>query len=164
MIILESAIADLDGKQMPGDVVFKLYDTYGFPLDLTADIARERGLTIDEQGFETAMSAQRDRARAASKFASTLKLTGHAPTVKIDIKTEFLGYEGIAGVSEIHSLYRDEAAVDSLSEGEEGAVILLSTPFYAESGGQIGDSGILIAAGKLFRGADTQKSANAIVH
>ncbi|MCH8100275.1 MAG: alanine--tRNA ligase, partial [Proteobacteria bacterium] len=164
MIILESAIADLDGKQIPGDVVFKLYDTYGFPLDLTADIARERGLTIDEQGFETAMSAQRDRARAASKFASTLKLTGHAPTVKIDMKTEFLGYEGIAGVSEIHSLYRDGAAVDSLSEGEEGAVILLSTPFYAESGGQIGDSGILVAAGNLFHVDDTQKSANAIVH
>ncbi|MCH8278840.1 MAG: alanine--tRNA ligase, partial [Proteobacteria bacterium] len=164
MIILESAIADLDGKQIPGDVVFKLYDTYGFPLDLTADIARERGLTIDGQGFETAMSTQRDRARAASKFASTLKLTGHAPTVKIDMKTEFLGYEGIAGVSEIHSLYRDGAAVDSLSEGEEGAVILLSTPFYAESGGQIGDSGILIAAGNLFRVEDTQKSANAIVH
>ena len=164
MIILESAIADLDGKQIPGDVVFKLYDTYGFPLDLTADIARERGLTIDERGFETAMSTQRDRARAASKFGSTLKLTGHAPTVKIDMKTEFLGYEGIAGVSEIHSLYRDGAAVDSLSEGEEGAVILLSTPFYAESGGQIGDSGILVAAGNLFHVDDTQKSANAIVH
>ncbi|MCH8160012.1 MAG: alanine--tRNA ligase [Proteobacteria bacterium] len=164
MIILESAIADLDGKQIPGDVVFKLYDTYGFPLDLTADIARERGLTIDEQGFETAMSGQRDRARAASKFASTLKLTGHAPTVKIDMKTEFLGYEGIAGVSEIHSLYKDGAAVDSLSAGEEGAVILLSTPFYAESGGQIGDSGILVAAGNLFHVDDTQKSANAIVH
>ena len=164
MIILESAIADLDGKQIPGDVVFKLYDTYGFPLDLTADIARERGLTIDEQGFETAMSTQRDRARAASKFGSTLTLTGHAPTVKIDLKTEFLGYDGIAGVSEIHSLYRDGAAVDSLSEGEEGAVILLSTPFYAESGGQIGDSGILVAAGNLFHVDDTQKSANAIVH
>ena len=164
MKILESAILDLDGKQIAGDVVFKLYDTYGFPLDLTADIARERGLTIDEEGFETAMTQQRDRARAASKFGSPHKLTGHAPTVKIEIETEFLGYEGTEGVSEIHSLYRDGEAVDILREGEAGAVILSSTPFYAESGGQIGDSGILVDDGKLFHVDDTQKSGNANVH
>jgi len=110
------------------------------------------------------MSTQRERARAASKFGSTLKLTGHAPTVKITTKTEFLGYDGTEAVSEIHSLYRDGTAVETLSAGEEGVVILSSTPFYAESGGQVGDSGILVDAGNLFHVDDTQKSGKANVH
>jgi len=159
MEILEGAIESLDGKQIPGDVVFKLYDTYGFPLDLTADIARERGLTIDEDGFEAAMGEQRDRARAASKFSAV----GN-DGLKTDAESAFSGYEGTEGASEIVSLFKDGKKVDSLADGEEGAVVLSSTPFYAESGGQIGDTGILVDDGKLFRVDDTQKSGKAIVH
>ena len=159
MEILEAAIADLDGKQLPGDVVFKLYDTYGFPVDLTADIARERGLTVDEAGFEAAMEGQRERARAASKFG-----VAGSDALKTDAKTEFLGYEGTEGASEIVALFKDGETVDQLADGDEGAVVLASTPFYAESGGQIGDTGILVADGKLFRVDDTQKSGDANVH
>ncbi|NCF74428.1 MAG: alanine--tRNA ligase [Gammaproteobacteria bacterium] len=159
MEILESAIADLNGTQLPGDVVFKLYDTYGFPVDLTADIARERELTVDEKGFETAMEQQRNRARAASKFG-----VADAGSLQTDAETEFLGYEGTEASSEVVSLYRDGNPVDSLAAGDEGAVILSSTPFYAESGGQMGDKGIFVSAGKLFRVDDTQKSGKANVH
>ena len=164
MEILESAIRGLDGTEIPGDVVFKLYDTYGFPVDLTADIARERNLTIDERGFEKSMEQQRDRARSASKFGATLKITGHAPTVDVSSETEFLGYEGTEAASKIVSLFREGKPVKSLSEGDDGAVILSSTPFYAESGGQIGDTGILVDDGRLFRVDDTQKSGKASAH
>jgi len=157
--ILEAAIADLKGKQIPGEVVFKLYDTYGFPVDLTADIARERDLTVDEEGFEAAMGQQRDRARAASKFAAA-----GGESLKTDAETEFLGYDGTEAASKIVSLFKDGKSVDALSAGDEGAVILSSTPFYAESGGQIGDTGILVADGNLFDVADTQKSGKANVH
>ena len=159
MEILEAAIADLDGKELPGELVFKLYDTYGFPVDLTADIARERDLTVDEGGFEAAMEGQRERARASSKFAAA----GGAG-LKTDAATEFLGYEGTEAASEVVALFRDGDSVDELEEGDEGAVVLASTPFYAESGGQIGDTGILVDAGKLFRVDDTQKSGDANVH
>ena len=159
MDILEAAIADLSGKQLPGDVVFKLYDTYGFPVDLTADIARERGLTVDEAGFEAAMEQQRDRARAASKFG-----VAGGDSLRIETETEFLGYDGTEAASVIVSLFKDGAPVDALFEGDEGAVVLSSTPFYAESGGQIGDTGILVEEGKLFRVDDTRKSGKANVH
>jgi len=159
MDMLESAIAELDGQQIPGDVVFKLYDTYGFPVDLTADIARERNLTIDNQGFEKAMDQQRDRARAASRFG-----TAEGESLKTDADTEFLGYDGIEGASKIVSLFKDGKPVKSLGTGDDGAVILSSTPFYAESGGQVGDTGILVDDGKLFRVDDTRKSGKAIVH
>ncbi len=159
MDILESAIAELDGQQIPGDVVFKLYDTYGFPVDLTADIARERNLTIDNHGFEKAMDEQRDRARAASRFG-----TAEDESLKTDAETEFLGYDGTDGVSKIVSLFKDGKPVKSLNAGDDGAVILSSTPFYAESGGQVGDTGILVDDGKLFRVDDTQKSGKANVH
>ena len=158
MEILEAAIADLDGKQLPGDVVFKLYDTYGFPVDLTADIARERGLEVDQQGFEAAMEGQRERARAASKFS-----VAGGDGLKTDAKTEFLGYVGTEASCEIIALFQDGKAVDELATGDDGAVILASTPFYAESGGQIGDTGILVDEGKLFRVDDTQKSGDANV-
>ena len=158
MEILEAAIADLDGKQLPGDVVFKLYDTYGFPVDLTADIARERGLEVDQQGFEAAMEGQRERARAASKFS-----VAGGDGLKTDAKTEFLGYAGTEASCEIIALFQDGKAVDELATGDDGAVILASTPFYAESGGQIGDTGILVDEGKLFRVDDTQKSGDANV-
>ncbi len=159
MDILESAISTLDGRQIPGDVVFKLYDTYGFPVDLTADIARERELTIDEPGFEVAMEEQRNRARASSKFSAA-----SGGQLRTDATSEFLGYDGTEGSSEILALFRDGEAVDALAAGEEGAVVLTATPFYAESGGQIGDTGILVNTGQLFRVDDTQKSGDAILH
>jgi len=159
MEILEAAIAALDGKTIPGDVVFRLYDTYGFPVDLTADIARERGLAIDQPGFEAAMDEQRERARAASKFGA-----GAGASLKTDARTEFLGYAGCEAESRVVALFRDGDSVDSLAAGDEGAVVLESTPFYAESGGQVGDTGILVDEGKLFRVDDTQKSGDANVH
>jgi alanyl-tRNA synthetase len=159
MEILEAAIADLEGNEIPGDVVFKLYDTYGFPVDLTADVARERELSIDQTGFEAAMQGQRDKAKAASKFGA---VSGDA--LKTDAQTEFLGYAGTEGAGEVVALFKDGASVDELANGDEGAVVLSSTPFYAESGGQIGDTGILVDDGKLFRVDDTQKSGDATVH
>ncbi|MBT8106615.1 MAG: alanine--tRNA ligase [Gammaproteobacteria bacterium] len=158
--ILEAAIADLgENKELPGDVAFKLYDTYGFPVDLTADIARERELSVDEKGFEAAMEGQRERARGSSKFSAA---SGDA--LKTDAKTDFLGYEGTEGSSKIVALFKGGETVEELQEGDEGAVVLASTPFYAESGGQIGDQGILVDEGKLFRVDDTQKSGDANVH
>ena len=159
MEILEAAIADLEGKQLPGDIVFKLYDTYGFPVDLTADIARERDLTIDEKGFEAAMEQQRDRARSASKFGAT-----GGDALKTDAETEFLGYDGTEAASRIVALFKEGQVVGTLEQGDDGAVVLSATPFYAESGGQIGDTGILVEDGKLFRVDDTQKSGKANVH
>ena len=159
MEILEAAIAELDGKELPGDVVFKLYDTYGFPVDLTADVARERGLSVDQAGFESAMQAQKDKAKAASKFGAA-----GDDSLKTDAKTEFLGYKGTEGSSQVVALFKDGVAVDALADGDEGAVVLAATPFYAESGGQIGDKGILVEDGKLFRVDDTQKSGDANVH
>lgn len=123
MEILESAISELKGEQIPGAVVFKLYDTYGFPIDLTADIARERELTIDHDGFEAAMGQQRDRARAASKFGSAAR-----DTLKTNTETEFLGYDGTDAASEIVALYKGDESVDSLQADEEGIIILSATP------------------------------------
>jgi alanyl-tRNA synthetase len=159
MEILESAIRELDGTEIPGDIVFKLYDTYGFPVDLTADIARERDMTVDEAGFEAAMEGQRARARASSKFGAEA-----SGMFKTDAETEFLGYGGTESVGKIVSLYKGGESVNALSAGDEGAVILSSTPFYAESGGQIGDTGILVGHVRLFRVDDTQKSGKANVH
>jgi len=164
MEILEGAIGKLKGKEIPGDVVFKLYDTYGFPVDLTADIARERGLTVDEKGFEEAMTGQRDRARAASKFSvgvAKLDLTGHAATANA---TSFTGYDSTEGKSKVIALFADDKPVDKLSVGDDGAVILSSTPFYAESGGQIGDTGVLSAGDHSFTVIDTRKAGDVVVH
>ena len=159
MEILEQSIASLDGKLIPGDVVFKLYDTYGFPVDLTADIARERGLVVDQDGFEQSMAVQRKKAKAASKFGVSM-----GEGIETDAETAFLGYEGTEATSEIVALFADGQPVEKLSVGEDGAVILSSTPFYAESGGQIGDTGILKAGDHSFTVVDTQKSGNASVH
>ena len=159
MEILESAIVELKSKEIPGDVVFKLYDTYGFPVDLTADVARERELTIDQAGFEAAMRGQQEKAKAASKFGAV----GDA-NLKSDAESNFLGYDGTDAVSKIVELYKDGEPVEVLKAGEDGAVVLSTTPFYAESGGQIGDKGILAEEGRLFRVDDTQKSGKAIVH
>jgi len=159
MEILESAIAKLKGRELPGDIVFKLYDTYGFPVDLTADIARERDLSVDQAGFDQRMAAQRDRARAASKFG-----TGKEAAIKTDLTSEFSGYDGTSDASEVTALYKDGNEVESLAEGDEGAVILKSTPFYAESGGQVGDTGVLAFDSGSFLVFDTQKSGKANVH
>ena len=157
--ILETAIGELQGSQLPGEVVFKLYDTYGFPVDLTADIARERDLTIDEDGFEAAMEEQRNRARAASKFP-TADISG----IKAASETEFSGYDGTEGSSTIVEIFKDDASVDALSAGEEGVLILALTPFYAESGGQVGDTGLIESDSGSFAVADTQKSGKANIH
>ncbi|NNE59674.1 MAG: alanine--tRNA ligase, partial [Woeseia sp.] len=133
MEILEQAIKKLKGKEIPGEVVFKLYDTYGFPVDLTADIARERDLSVDTAGFEAAMEAQRERARAASKFGAD-----DSAALRTDAVSEFSGYEGVEGSGTVVALFREGAAVEELGEGQGGTVVLDKTPFYAESGGQIG--------------------------
>ena len=157
MRILEDAIDELDGKVIPGEVVFKLYDTYGFPLDLTADIAREHELDVDTEGFEREMAAQRERARAASNFGAE-----QSADVQLDGETDFTGYERLDDRSTVIGLFKDGEAIDSLSAGEKGMVVLDRTPFYAESGGQAGDAGKLIANGMQFSVSDTQKQGGAV--
>lgn len=157
--ILEQDLAQLQGNVVPGDVVFKLYDTYGFPMDLTADIARERELSIDEAGFEREMEAQRERARSASAFGMD-----YNSLVKVDSATEFLGYDATEGQGKIIALYKDGQSVDQLGEGEQGVVVLDRTPFYAESGGQVGDSGFLQAGAARFDVRDTTKTGGAFLH
>lgn len=159
MEMLETAIADMSGRQLAGDVVFKLYDTYGFPVDLTADIARERNLSIDQQGFEDQMSAQRNRARAASKFGA-----GDIGGVKTDIASKFSGYTGVQEPSSICAIFVEGEEVDSIAAGDSAIVILQSTPFYAESGGQIGDTGVIESDQGAFAVSDTQKSGRANIH
>jgi alanyl-tRNA synthetase len=149
---------------IPGETVFRLYDTYGFPLDLTADVARERGLSIDQAGFDAAMEAQRGRARAASKFGTDLR-----DSVKLAGKTDFLGYDRLADRGVVTSLIFDGAVVDTLGPGQEGQVVLDHTPFYAESGGQIGDAGVLVRLGEdrvatRFIVHDTQKIGASFAH
>ncbi|MDD1960781.1 alanine--tRNA ligase [Pseudomonas sp. 39004] len=157
--ILEQDLAQLQGDVVPGDVVFKLYDTYGFPMDLTADIARERELTIDEAGFEREMDAQRERARSASAFGMD-----YNSLVKVDTATDFLGYTTTEGQAKVIALYKDGQAVEQLGEGEQGVVILDRTPFYAESGGQVGDCGYLQAGAVRFDVRDTTKTGGAFLH
>ena len=144
---------------IPGDIVFKLYDTYGFPADLTADIARERDLGIDQAGFDAAMEAQRRRSQEASKFGVDLR---GGP--RIESRTVFEGYEGLAGAGRVVALLKEGAAVEALDAGEQGEVVLDRTPFYAESGGQVGDAGMLSAAGVSFQVQDTQKRGAAYAH
>jgi alanyl-tRNA synthetase len=150
MTVLESALASGE-KLLDGDTVFKLYDTYGFPVDLTADIGRERGVRIDMAGFEAAMEQQRERARAASRFsaAAGLEYSGN--------KTEFHGYETLSLRSKVIALYREGVQVRELQSGDVGVVVLDRTPFYAESGGQVGDRGELVGAAGTFSVDDTQK-------
>ncbi len=159
MALLDGAIGQLSGRQIPGETVFRLYDTYGFPVDLTNDIARERGLTIDEAGFETAMEAQRARARAASRFGVDLRAG-----VTVEGQTSFTGYEAERGQGRIVGLLRGDGRVEVLRAGEEGQVVLDATPFYAESGGQVGDRGVLTTDGARFVVSDTRKLGKAHVH
>ncbi|CEO38216.1 alanine--tRNA ligase [Photobacterium kishitanii] len=159
LTILNEALDNIDGNVLDGETVFKLYDTYGFPADLTNDVARERGFSIDEDGFETAMAAQRQRARDAGNFG-----VDYNDAIKVDAETEFCGYSSTDGEGVIVALYRDGNAVDSINAGENALVVLSNTPFYAESGGQCGDSGLLTAEGVVFNVADTQKFGAATGH
>ena len=159
MALLDTAIRNTSGKVIDGETVFKLYDTYGFPVDLTADIARERGLSVDHEGFEAAMDAQRERARAASKFGVDMR--GGAT---FDTRTLFQGYEGLKADGRVVALLKNGAAVDELSAGDQGEVVLDRTPFYAESGGQVGDAGELAGPGLRFIVEDTLKRGAAHSH
>ncbi len=159
MGLLEEAIHNARGKTIAGEAVFKLYDTFGFPVDLTADIARERGLAIDQPGFEAAMEAQRERARAASKFGVELR-----EGVSVEGRTDFSGYDGVIDQGRVVELINAGAKVERLHAGEEGQVVLDRTPFYAEAGGQVGDQGTLTAPGVRFEVQDTQKLGSAHAH
>ncbi|WP_417659489.1 alanine--tRNA ligase [Pseudidiomarina sp.] len=157
--ILNEALTELDDTVLPGELVFKLYDTFGFPMDLTADMAREKGLTIDEAGFNAAMEAQRQRAQQASNFG-----VDYNERLKSSQKSEFLGYTDVTGESEIVELFANGEAVSELPAESKGIVVLTRTPFYAESGGQIGDTGKLIVNGGEFVVEDTQYIGKAIAH
>ncbi|EGR0069081.1 alanine--tRNA ligase [Vibrio vulnificus] len=159
MVILNEALDALEGKELDGETVFKLYDTYGFPADLTNDVARERDFTIDEAGFEKAMEEQRQRAREAGQFG-----TDYNAKIKTESETEFCGYTGTQGNSVVAEIFVEGEAADSLSAGDKAIIILGETPFYAESGGQCGDSGVLKTESGLFQVEDTQKLGNAIAH
>ncbi len=157
MKILEQSVVGLQGEEIAGETVFKLYDTYGFPTDLTADIARERGLTLDMDGFEREMEAQRERARAASRFGmeQTIDIT-------LDGITDFTGYERLEDKATVVALFRDGRSVDTLGDKEAGMVVLDCTPFYAESGGQAGDTGVLMLGEASFEVMDTRKQGGAV--
>ena len=159
MRVLEDAIDGLEGGVIPGETVFRLYDTYGFPVDLTADVARERSLGVDLEEFERAMEGQRARARASSRF----KADGEA-TIDVGGASTFTGYDRLDGKAAIVALLRDGREVERLDPEEEGWVVLDETPFYAESGGQVGDRGRLVAGGVGFEITDTQRHGDAIVH
>ncbi|MSQ89443.1 MAG: alanine--tRNA ligase [Betaproteobacteria bacterium] len=150
MGLLEGALASGE-KLLEGEIIFKLYDTFGFPVDLTADICRERGVSLDLAGFEAAMGQQRERARAASKFTASAGLD------YVGRKTEFRGYDTLSLSANVIALYREGSPAGQLSAGEAGVVVLDQTPFYAESGGQVGDQGELVGSAGTFSVADTQK-------
>ena len=157
MKILEACVEKMTAKVIPGDVVFQLYDTYGFPVDLTADYARENDLTVDHAGFDIAMGAQRDRARAAKNFGAD-----YNQTIKLDAETEFTGYQKTNDQAQIIGLFQNSEAVETLAEGTEGVVVLDSTPFYAESGGQVGDLGRIEVDGAVFEVTNTQKQGGSL--
>ncbi len=161
MVLLEDILDNLEGDTISGDDVFKLYDTYGFPADLTADIARERHLNIDHNGFDIAMGLQRERAQQASQFG-----TDYNQQLKSDHKTDFKGYTNHASSATVVELFNthEHEAVNQLNAGEQGIVILDHTPFYAESGGQVGDTGLLHLDSGVFEVEDTIKLGNAFAH
>ncbi len=157
--ILDEKTAALTSPVIPGELVFLLYDTYGFPTDLTLDIARERRLQVDMAGFEREMEKQRERARAASQFAAD-----YAERLEIAARTEFTGYEHVVGESSVVALMVDGEPRERMEAGQEGAVVLERTPFYAEAGGQVGDRGVLRNASTLFEVQDTRKLGSVHAH
>ena len=159
MRILEDALEALQDETIPGEVVFKLYDTYGFPTDLTGDIARERGLQLDMAGFEAAMEAQRERARSASRFSAA-----EDQDLTFEGTSAFNGYNALSQQAKVVALFKEGTAEQSLNVGDEGYLVLDTTPFYAESGGQVGDTGMIAANGVQVRVLDTVKSGETHLH
>ncbi|SDL39505.1 alanyl-tRNA synthetase [Modicisalibacter muralis] len=160
MGLLEAALGELDGEVLAGETVFKLYDTYGFPFDLTADICRERGVTLDELGFQRALEAQRERARAASQFGAD-----YTASLELEGETTFTGYQRLEDEARVTALVDESGnALVELDEGAKGVVVLDRTPFYGESGGQVGDTGYLEADGVRFQVTDTQKQGGHHLH
>jgi alanyl-tRNA synthetase len=159
LALLDDELAKLQGDTLDGETAFRLYDTYGFPVDLTADVCRERGLKVDEQGFEQAMEAQRRRARESSGFGAD-----YNSLIRVDGASQFNGYDREEQQAKVTALFRDGQPVDEIHAGEEAVVVLDETPFYGESGGQVGDKGVLKAAGIEFVVSDAQKYGQAIGH
>lgn len=159
LALLDEELAKLKGDTLDGETAFRLYDTYGFPVDLTADVCRERNIKVDEAGFEAAMEEQRRRARESSGFGAD-----YNAMIRVDSASEFKGYEALELTGKVTALFVDGKAVDSISAGQEAVVILDKTPFYAESGGQVGDKGELKGNGFSFSVSDTQKYGQAIGH
>ncbi|SUI88648.1 Alanine--tRNA ligase [Shewanella putrefaciens] len=157
--ILDAALSELTGDTLDGETVFKLYDTYGFPMDLTADVCRERNIIVDEAGFEAAMAEQRSRAQAAGNFGAD-----YNAALKIDAETAFCGYTELVGQAKVTAIYQNGESVTAIKAGDEAVLVLDVTPFYAESGGQVGDKGQLVANGIEFTVNDTQKYGQAIGH
>lgn len=157
MKILESCMASLRGKEIPGSVVFQLYDTHGFPVDLTADVAREHGLGVDYEGFESAMELQRLRGRSAGQFGAT-----YDQDIKSDVVTEFTGYETITQETKISALHKEGEAVEMIECYDSGLIILDQSPFYAEAGGQVGDKGMIRTCEGEFQVIDTHKQGSAL--
>ena len=156
----EEGFNEIQGSTIPGDIVFRLYDTFGFPVDLTADVAREHGMGLDMDGFEQAMSRQRDQARAASHFTAVER-----PDIDPTVATEFIGYDELQGSSEVTAIFSTEnRTLDSVVAGDEVLVLLDSSPFYGESGGQVGDHGVLENDAGCFEVVDTQKQGDALLH
>ena len=159
LAILEESLSDLKGDVIPGDLVFKLYDTYGFPADLTADVARERQMTIDHKGFEECMAVQRKTAQQAGKFGAD-----YNEQLKSEKLTEFKGYDSTHHSATVVEIFAGGEAVQLLEDGQQGIVVLDRTPFYAESGGQTGDTGTITVAGGEFNVTNTTKLGNAFAH
>ncbi|EAW5103807.1 alanine--tRNA ligase [Salmonella enterica] len=159
LALLDEELAKLQGDTLDGETAFRLYDTYGFPVDLTADVCRERNIKVDEAGFEAAMEEQRRRAREASGFGAD-----YNAMIRVDSASEFKGYDHLELNGKVTALFVDGKAVDAINAGQEAVVVLVQTPFYAESGGQVGDKGELKGAGFTFAVDDTQKYGQAIGH
>jgi alanyl-tRNA synthetase len=157
--LLDQELTKITGNILPGDIAFKLYDTYGFPLDLTADVCREKNITVDEIGFNLCMEEQRKRARESSAFN-----VDYSNVIKLDDKTEFLGYQETESSGKVIAIFKDGQKVESVNSGDDAIVILDKTPFYGESGGQIGDKGLLTAANVEFTVLDSQKYGKSIGH
>ncbi|WP_085247288.1 alanine--tRNA ligase [Gilliamella mensalis] len=159
LFLLDQELVKLTDQVLPGDIAFKLYDTYGFPLDLTADVCREKNITIDEAGFNHCMEEQRKRARESSSFN-----VDYSNVIKLDDKTEFLGYQATESLGKVIAIFKNGQKVENISAGDEAIVVLDKTPFYGESGGQIGDKGLLTAANLEFSVFDSQKYGKSIGH
>ncbi len=159
LALLDEELSQLSGNTLKGETAFRLYDTFGFPLDLTADICSERNIKVDEAGFERAMAAQRERAREAGTFTAD-----YNAMLRVDVKSQFSGYERLEQQAAIIAIFRDGEQVDGISPDENALIILDDTPFYAESGGQVGDTGELVTTSALFKVMDTRKQGQVIAH